>query len=166
MVIYYPIYTLNIHFKDKNTNGKASLKFNSLTKQIQDINCHSCNEKIMQIKFCSSGHLTCDKCYETCGMCMSELCTSCNRDACIVCGRDVCKNCKILCDTCKKPVCNEHIRNDFLNSGHICASCSETCSKCGKSTSKDFFKKLDYQPVCPRCFGKQLNPLEEPKWGV
>jgi hypothetical protein len=166
VVIYYSIYNLNIHFKDKNTEGRTTFEFNSLTKQIQGLNCSYCKEKLIKINFCSSGHLTCDSCLLQCGFCMSELCNACNQDECGVCKRNVCKNCKNVCEKCKKQICNDHIRNDFLKGGNICSSCSSICSKCNKSTDKKFFREINNKPVCPTCFGKKLNPLEDDNWGI
>jgi hypothetical protein len=150
---------------------------NCVTIQSNDRSSDSCN-------LC--GNVTCRDCEITispCWNCMSNACNKCRTSCCqlcLVCSKlqkdTTCSECGIEscsckrqhCRTCKKRVCDKHLKK--CQNCFYATHCFEKCSLCEEDfcapclvTKCDICEggKCEYQSCCRKCFDSHKNKIEE-----
>lgn len=116
-IISFPIEKLKVHLSSNNTSGIFDLDYNPLTEKFSKVFCSSCKNEIKILNLCSSGHVSCDKCFRGCANCGKDYCNSCLERICFSCGKRLCRRCSRKCIRCGKYKCPSHF------SSSICESC-------------------------------------------
>jgi len=158
-IIYYPKYILTVFFKyGEDIFRQVKIELDPMNNTISKLNCDTCKAELGEIILCSSGHLTCRDCGDTC-TCNRIVCKSCRSIKCKVCGRNICTKCSRKCFKCGKEVCEVHSHKDFMTGKPVCDSCSEVCGVCGNFTEKNYFETCEKckKRICPKCRGSGLE---------
>jgi hypothetical protein len=82
---------------------------------------------------CKSGHVACDTCASTCGVCAEVFCEDHGISACHVDGHPVCDAHGRTCASCREPYCSAHEGICADGDHAVCATCIEPCALCGRT---------------------------------
>jgi hypothetical protein len=149
-LIYYPVYTIKVFVKQKDSVSKEiAFNFNPLTQILSKIFCDNCKKEINEINICGSAHLSCQDCIAKCPRCGKKICKSCKNIVCNVCGGIICQKCSIICSRCLKNTCNSDLFKDNITGNPICKNCVEFCDSCKRYTNKSNYKTCE---ICKRNF--------------
>lgn len=156
IIIYYPIYNLELNVQKKNIKRKIDLVYDPKKATLSLPVCGECGEEIREIFLCSNGHISCKKCLRKCMSCGEAYCKNCLRK-CERCERESCNKCMSKCLKCGKLVCKNHIVKDKFSGREYCDSCLKRCSSCGEYCEKDKFKQCEScgREACFACSRKQ-----------
>lgn len=116
-IVSFPIYQLKINLLG-SASGVMDLEYHPLLEKFSKIYCSSCKKEIQIINLCSSGHVSCDKCFRGCSNCGKDYCNPCLERTCFSCGKRLCKKCSKKCFKCGKYKCVSH----FSSLG-VCETC-------------------------------------------
>jgi hypothetical protein len=158
-LIYYPIFTYDCFLSNKENKRIIEISFDPLLKEMNKLFCESCKEKTDEIYFCSSGHISCKKCFSECSFCKKNYCKKCMNIICEECGEKICKNCSIRCFNCGRILCKKHSIKDNLSGRYFCNRCLKICERCGKKKEPLNFKisKRTGADICEDCFRKEMQ---------
>lgn len=158
-IIYYPVFTCQLFFKNNLTSRIVSFGFNPLENKMSEFFCDSCNLKLDEIILCSSGHLTCKNCGERCQSCNEIFCNLCLKKICSQCGRKICDKCAVRCSKCGKFKCKTHVHVMEFSGEKVCDSCLRRCSYCGEFFDSDSLKvdSSSGRDVCFKCLSKEIG---------
>ena len=155
-VIYYPVFSFNLFLKGNDSGRYLELTYDPLTKTLDKLACETCGVGIKELNLCSAGHIACENCLEKCGECGKQFCCKCMKRSCSVCGKALCKDCSIMCVSCSKYVCQNHIRKDCVSGDDRCVNCLRACMRChGMAQEKYFGEAMDGSKVCQKCLGAE-----------
>ncbi len=158
-IVYYPIYSCQLFFKNDLTGRIVHFDFNPLENKASDFSCDSCNSKLNEIILCSSGHLTCRNCGERCGSCNEIFCKTCLKKICASCGKKICDKCAARCAKCGKFKCKSHMKVMEFSGENICESCLKRCFSCGGLFDSEFLKidSSTGRDICFKCSSKEVS---------
>src|SRR3989339_679929 len=111
-LIYYPVLNYDCYLINEHGKRIIEVSFDPLTKELKQIFCESCENKIEIINLCSSGHIICNKCLIKCNSCNITYCNKCLNIICESCKKKICKKCAIRCNNCSKVMCKDHAIDD------------------------------------------------------
>lgn len=99
-----------------------------------EVACPSCGHATPRaLSLCKAGHLACDACATTCGVCSEAFCHDHGIGACRVDGRPACAEHARTCPSCRERYCTGH-ESLCAEGGHpACTECSVPCAICGRS---------------------------------
>lgn len=155
-IIYYPIFTFNLSF-DNTFKKSLPLIYNPLTDNFDPVICSHCEQPIIKIEMCSSGHVVCPECAVVCKDCGQSYCKNCLKYSCEHCKKRLCKNCAIKCSFCNKIFCKEHSKQDQTTNEKGCVNCFKVCPKCKNSSNPKSFKKVGNVLICQKCANKEIS---------
>src|SRR3989339_726065 len=92
-LIYYPVLNYDCYLINEHGKRIIEVSFDPLTKELKQIFCESCENKIEIINLCSSGHIICNKCLIKCNSCNITYCNKCLNIICESCKKKICKKC-------------------------------------------------------------------------
>src|SRR3989339_20594 len=92
-LIYYPVLNYDCYLINEHGKRIIEVSFDPLTKELKQIFCESCEDKIETINLCSSGHIICNKCLIKCNSCNITYCNKCLNIICESCKKKICKKC-------------------------------------------------------------------------
>ena len=95
--------------------------------------CPHCSASdVKTLSLCNAGHVACDSCASTCGVCEDVFCHDHGISACHVDGRATCAEHARTCVSCKKPYCTDH-ELTCMEGGHVaCSECVSPCAICSR----------------------------------
>jgi hypothetical protein len=153
-IIYYPVLTFELVLASSRASRKVSVTYDPFRDSItKNLNCDSCSREIHEVFLCSSGHIACSSCLESCGACNSPICLSCMKKMCDFCGKKLCKKCTTRCSACWKTCCINHANKDYTDEKDYCLNCLARCENCSKYVRRNRLKKIKDRDVCGKCFG-------------
>ena len=96
--------------------------------------CPECNNtSIRWLSVCKSGHVACDRCAYTCGVCNEDFCWDHGIAACHVDGHPTCAEHARTCVSCHEPYCAAH-ETTCSEGGHpACSECVKGCAICNRA---------------------------------
>lgn len=158
-IIYYPVIVFSVFIKNSSSARVFELSYNPLIDEWSKLVCESCGEKIENIFLCSSGHLSCNNCFNSCPSCNKGFCEKCLTKVCNICERKVCKDCIIRCSSCGKSVCKNHSAEDEMSGKISCTNCLEKCPNCHEYKNPKYFRKSLKKniKICEKCSIKEIN---------
>jgi len=100
--------------------------------------CPQCNaSNIRWLSVCKSGHVACDTCALTCGVCNEDFCWDHGIAACHVDGHPTCAEHTRTCVSCHEPYCTAH-EATCAEGGHLaCTECIVECAICGRAVCEE-----------------------------
>ena len=100
--------------------------------------CPQCNAtSIRWLSVCKSGHVACDTCALTCGVCNEDFCWDHGIAACHVDGHPTCAEHTRTCVSCHEPYCTAH-ESTCAEGGHpACSECVIECEICGRAVCEE-----------------------------
>jgi len=100
--------------------------------------CPQCNAtSIRWLSVCKSGHVACDTCALTCGVCNEDFCWDHGIAACHVDGHPTCAEHTHTCVSCHEPYCTAH-EATCAEGGHpACSECVVECAICGRAVCEE-----------------------------
>src|SRR3989339_251043 len=90
-LIYYPVLNYDCYLINEHGKRIIEVSFDPLTKELKQIFCESCEDKIETINLCSSGHIICNKCLIKCNSCNITYCNKCLNIICESCIKEIFK---------------------------------------------------------------------------
>jgi len=153
-IVFYPKYIFSIYLQNKTSSRIIQRDYDSVLEKITNIRCDSCNEEISEIVLCSSGHITCLRCGETCENCGEIKCLKCEKIICNECSKNLCKNCSKKCRKCLQNKCINHILE--INGEFICRKCFLECDICKKKFTPEKLHQFKGKNFCPDCLRKRI----------
>ena len=158
-LIYYPVFSHDCFLTNDSNKRIIDISYDPLREEINELFCEHCNEKISNIFFCSSGHISCKKCSSKCGSCEENYCKKCLKINCSQCDELICKKCAIRCFNCGKILCKEHLKKDSISEKYYCDDCLKVCERCSKKKEPSSFKISNKTgiTICGECFRKEMQ---------
>jgi hypothetical protein len=96
--------------------------------------CPHCGAKSPKaLSMCKSGHIACDGCAQTCGVCDDQFCVDHGIAACHVDGHAACAEHARTCASCSEAYCTAHESTCAEGAHPACADCVTECAICGRS---------------------------------
>lgn len=130
-VVYYPIFSIGLVLKNSDVSRTFVVSYNPLTNDFAEpVVCEHCKHSLREIFLCSSAHVTCANCFDSCATCSRGVCSLCMKKTCSQCARKVCKRCATRCSFCWKDVCKNHLRTNYATGTEGCLGCLKPCSRC------------------------------------
>ncbi|NHI91328.1 MAG: hypothetical protein EAX96_02410 [Candidatus Lokiarchaeota archaeon] len=139
-ILYSPIEVLlNFNINSKYGNFVVGLQYDYAHQILFPFRCNCGNILMdMSLNVCSTLHLCCNECLDSCNECNTNLCRSCGK----------------FCNDCNELYCNNHIKNHFdicqVCNSLICKKKLEECYNCAKIACLD--KCLVTCIVCEKNF--------------
>ena len=100
--------------------------------------CPQCGaSSIQSLSLCKSGHVACDTCARTCGVCEDVCCWDHGIAACHVDGRPTCTEHARTCVSCHEPYCTAHEVICAEGDHPACSECVTACAICGRTVCDD-----------------------------
>jgi len=158
-LIYYPIFAHDCFLANNINKRIIEISYDPLLEEINELFCEACNKKINNIYFCSSGHISCEKCFSKCGSCNENYCEKCLKIICKKCDKVICKKCASRCFGCGEILCKEHLKKDNISERLYCNNCLKVCERCSRKKEPSSFKisKKTGIVVCGECFRKEMQ---------
>jgi hypothetical protein len=95
--------------------------------------CPECkSSSIRWLSVCKSGHVACDSCALTCGVCNEDFCWDHGIGACHVDGHPTCTEHARTCVSCGEPYCTAHEVTCVEGDHPACSACVQACAICGR----------------------------------
>lgn len=95
--------------------------------------CPECNStNIRWLSVCMSGHVACDRCALTCGVCNEDFCWDHGIAACHVDGHPTCTEHARTCVSCHEPYCTAHEATCSEGEHPACSECVRACATCSR----------------------------------
>ena len=162
-LVYYPVFTFTLAIKNKDVSRNLLVDYNPMKNDFESpINCEHCKRSIQEIFLCSSSHILCANCFDTCRSCDRGICSLCMKKTCSQCARKLCKRCVARCAFCWKDVCKTHIKIDYSTGKEGCNSCLRQCSRCGSFADKiHLTQDIDGSEICLKCSKLSKVLIEE-----
>ena len=96
--------------------------------------CPECNStNIRWLSVCKSGHVGCDRCALTCGVCSEDFCWDHGIAACHVDGHPTCAEHARTCVSCHEPYCTGHEAMCSEGEHPACSECVKACAICSRA---------------------------------
>ena len=96
--------------------------------------CPECNStSIRWLSVCKSGHVACDRCAYTCGVCNEDFCWDHGIAACHVDGHPTCAAHARTCVSCHEPYCTAHETTCSEGDHPACSECVKGCAICNRA---------------------------------
>ena len=96
--------------------------------------CPQCNATTIRwLSVCKSGHVSCDTCALTCGVCNDDFCWDHGIAACHVDGHPTCAEHARMCVSCHEPYCTAHEATCVEGDHPACSECVVACAICGRA---------------------------------
>lgn len=152
-VAYYPLLSFNLILKNADVTRAFSVVYNPLKNDFETpVVCEHCTHPLRELWLCSSSHVVCANCFDSCRSCDRGICALCVKKTCVQCARKLCKRCVARCTLCWKDVCKSHLRINYATGAEGCTSCLRACSRCGAFADKSHVSRdLDGSEVCAKC---------------
>lgn len=100
--------------------------------------CPECNStSIRWLSVCKSGHVACDRCAFTCGVCNEDFCWDHGITACHVDGHPTCTEHARTCVSCHEPYCTGHESTCSEGEHLACSECVQPCAICGREICEE-----------------------------
>ena len=100
--------------------------------------CPQCRStSIRWLSVCKSGHVACDSCALTCGVCEEDFCWDHGITACHVDGHATCAEHARTCNSCHEPYCTAHEATCSEGNHPACSECVIGCAICGRSVCNE-----------------------------
>lgn len=100
--------------------------------------CPGCGTSdLHSLSICKSGHVACNACARTCGVCADVFCRDHGITACHVDGRATCAEHARTCTSCREPYCTAHEETCAEGSHVACSDCVTPCALCGRTFCDD-----------------------------
>jgi hypothetical protein len=100
--------------------------------------CPECNStSIRWLSVCKSGHVACDRCAFTCGVCNEDFCWDHGITACHVDGHPTCAEHARTCVSCHEPYCSAHEATCSEGEHLACSECVQPCAICGRAICEE-----------------------------
>lgn len=158
-LIYYPLAIFDMQIINPYTQRIITVSFDPLTEKLNPLFCEHCQNQIKEIYLCSTGHISCKECVQSCESCLKEYCKKCTKVKCDLCSKHICRECSTRCFKCGKSVCKTHVKEDKISKRIYCNKCLRRCERCGNSKEPYSFrrsKKTDAE-ICGECFRKEIQ---------
>lgn len=98
------------------------------------IACPECNNTSLRwLSVCKSGHVACDRCALTCGVCNEDFCWDHGIAACHVDGHPTCTEHARTCVSCHEPYCTAHEATCSEGEHPACSECVQACAICDRA---------------------------------
>jgi len=158
-LIYYPVLNYDCYLINEHGKRIIEVSFDPLTKELKQIFCESCEDKIETINLCSSGHIICNKCLIKCNSCNITYCNKCLNIICESCKKKICKKCAIRCNNCSKVMCKDHAIYDKVTDKCYCSSCLKLCERCQHKKESNRFKTSQKTgaEICEDCYRLEMQ---------
>ncbi len=100
--------------------------------------CPECGaSSIRWLSVCKSGHVACDTCALTCGVCDEDFCWDHGISACHVDGHPTCAEHARTCVSCHEPYCTLHEATCVEGDHLACSECVIACVICGRAICEE-----------------------------
>jgi hypothetical protein len=100
--------------------------------------CPQCGaSSIRWLSVCKSGHVACDTCALTCGVCDEDFCWDHGIGACHVDGHPTCAEHARTCVSCHEPYCTQHEATCVEGDHLACSECVVACVICGREICEE-----------------------------
>ena len=93
--------------------------------------CHATTVRWLSV--CKSGHVACDTCAYTCGVCNEDFCWDHGIAACHVDGHPTCTEHARTCVSCHEPYCTGHEATCAEGEHPACSECVKACAICARA---------------------------------
>lgn len=141
----------NMSFRLKSEDKEVEVPGRFFLSKV-DIRCSECGTEIDSGVLCSSGHVLCKNCADSCASCGKIICDLCDDESfiCSTCGETICSSCVQKCSSCGADLCPSHAYKCTSCGNAFCINCYEVCTVCGTSVCKDHVKYCSQcnEPVC------------------
>ena len=96
--------------------------------------CPECKSTSLRwLSVCKSGHVACDRCAYTCGVCNEDFCWDHGIAACHVDGHPTCTEHARTCLSCHEPYCTAHEATCSEGDHPACSECVKACAICSRA---------------------------------
>ncbi len=152
-VVYYPLFSLGLVLKNPDVSRTFVVLYNPLSNDFAEpVVCEHCKHSLREIFLCSSAHVVCSNCFDSCATCSRGVCSLCMKKTCSQCARKVCKRCASRCSFCWKDVCTNHLRTNYATGTEGCLGCLKPCSRCQLfADSAHLRRQANGSLVCLKC---------------
>ena len=100
--------------------------------------CPQCSSTTIRwLSVCKSGHVACDTCALTCGVCSEDFCWDHGITACHVDGHPTCTEHARTCVSCQEPYCTAHEATCAEGEHLACSTCVVGCAICGREVCNE-----------------------------
>ena len=100
--------------------------------------CPQCNATTIRwLSVCKSGHVSCDTCALTCGVCDDDFCWDHGIAACHVDGHPTCAEHARTCVSCHEPHCTAHEAICAEGDHPACSECVVACAICNRAVCEE-----------------------------
>ena len=100
--------------------------------------CPECRStSIRWLSVCKSGHVACDTCAYTCGVCNEDFCWDHGIAACHVDGHPTCTEHARTCLSCHEPYCTGHEAICAEGDHPACSECVKPCAICARAICEE-----------------------------
>lgn len=92
--------------------------------------CGTANPQSFSV--CKSGHVACDRCASSCGVCADVFCQEHGIAACHVDEQPICADHALICSSCQEPYCTAHEARCAEGGHTACCTCVTPCAACNR----------------------------------